>query len=198
MQGVAAAPIQRGPDQSGAAAHQGGSPPQDKAPVKMQIPDADVLDQHGQKVRFYTDLIKGKVVVINFIFTTCTYVCPLQGSNFSRLQAELGERSGREVYLISVSTDPLTDTPEKLKAWGERFGVKRGWTLVTGDKQQMDELLLALTGDAARAGEHSPIALIGSGEKGVWIRAYGLEGPQRMIETINRLLDSGGGEAAHQ
>lgn len=189
MQCVAAAPIQQGG---------GGSPPQDKAYVKMTIPDSEVLDQDGKKLRFYTDLIKDKVVVINFIFTTCAYICPMQGSSFSKLQAELGERLGEDIYLISVSTDPLTDTPEKLKAWGERFGVKRGWTLVTGEKKQMDELLLALTGDTARIGEHSPIALIGSDKKGIWIRAYGLEGPKRMIEIISSLLNSGRNEAARQ
>ena len=197
MQCVAAAPIQQ--EQAAPASKGGGaSPPQDKAYVKVTIPDVEVLDQDGKKLRFYTDLIKGKVVVINFIFTTCAYICPMQGSSFSKLQAELGERSGKDIHLISVSTDPLTDTPEKLKAWGGRFGVKRGWTLVTGEKKQMDTLLLALTGDTARTGEHSPIAIIGSDEKGVWIRAYGLEGPERMIEIISSLLNSGRNEAARQ
>jgi protein SCO1/2 len=197
MRCVAAAPVQQ--EQAASASKgEGGGPPQDKAYVKMTIPDAEVLDQDGKKLRFYTDLIKGKVVVINFIFTTCAYICPMQGSSFSKLQAELGERLGEDIYLISISTDPLTDNPEKLKAWGERFGVKRGWTLVTGEKKQMDELLLALAGDTARTGEHSPIALIGSDKKGIWIRAYGLEGPKRMIEIIITLLNSGRNEAARQ
>jgi len=194
---VAAAPIQQERAAS-ASRGEGGGPPHDKAYVKMTIPDAEVLDQDGKKLRFYTDLIKGKVVVINFVFTTCAYICPMQGSSFSKLQAELGERLGEDIYLVSVSTDPLTDTPEKLKVWGERFGIKRGWTLVTGEKKQIDELLLALTGDTARTGEHSPIALIGSDKKGIWIRAYGLEGPKRMIEIISSLLNSGRSEAARQ
>lgn len=193
MPTVAAAPIQQENNRFAAPASKskGGSPPQDKAYVKMTIPDSEVLDQDGKKLRFYTDLIKGRVVVINFIFTTCGYICPMQGSNFSKLQAELGERLGRDIHLVSVSTDPLTDAPQELKVWGERFGAKRGWTLVTGEKKQIDELLLALTGDTARTGEHSPIAIIGSDEKGVWIRTYGLEGPKRMMEIIHDLLNSG-------
>jgi protein SCO1/2 len=194
---VAAAPVQQ-EHVAAASKGGGGSPPQDKAYVKMTIPDAEVLDQDGKKLRFYTDLIKGKVVVINFIFTTCAYICPMQGSSFSKLQAELGERSGEDIHLISVSTDPLTDTPDTLKAWGERFGVKRGWTLVTGEKKHMDNLLRALTGDTARTGEHSPIAIIGSDEKRVWIRAYGLESPKRMIEIIRNLPNPGKNEAARR
>jgi protein SCO1 len=100
--------------------------------------------------------------------------------------------------LVSISTDPLTDTPQRLKAWSERFGAKRGWSLITGEKKHIDDLLLALTGDAARTGEHSPIAIIGSDEKGVWYRAYGLESPQRMMEIIRNLLNSGRDEAARQ
>ena len=193
MPTVAAAPMQQEHTHSAAAVSTSGgtSPPQDKAYVKIKIPDSEVLDQDGKKLRFYTDLIRGKVVVINFIFTSCGYICPMQGSSFSKLQAELGERSGGEIHLVSVSTDPLTDTPERLKAWVERFGAKRGWTLVTGEKKQIDELLLALTGDTARTGKHSPIAIIGNDEKGVWIRTYGLEVPKRMMEIIRDLLNSG-------
>jgi protein SCO1/2 len=157
--------------------------------IEMKIPDLEVIDQYGKRMRFYTDLVKGKVVVINFIYTTCTYVCPMQGATFSRLQSALGDRIGKDVYLISVSTDPLTDTSAKLKAWGERFKAKQGWRLVTGAKTQMDKLLLALTGDSARTGEHSAIAIIGSDDRGRWVRTYGLEGPERMIEIIDSIVN---------
>jgi protein SCO1/2 len=154
------------------------------AAAKPSIPDVEVTDQNGRKARFYTDLVKGKTVIINFVFTSCTYVCPMQGANFARLQAALGERLGRDVHLISVSTDPLVDTPERLKAWGARFGAKPGWTLVTGGKEEMDKLLQSLTGDAARRGEHSPVALLGDFERGAWVRAYGLSEPERYLQLF--------------
>jgi protein SCO1/2 len=154
------------------------------AAARPSIPDVEVTDQNGRKSRFYTDLVKGKMVIINFVFTSCTYVCPMQGANFAKLQAALGDRLGRDIHLISISTDPLVDTPERLKAWGGRFGAKPGWTLVTGAKDEMDKLLQSLTGDAARRGEHSPVALLGDFEKGAWVRAYGLAEPERYLQLF--------------
>jgi len=172
--------------------------PPTQAYISLTIPDLEVKDQNGNKLHFYTDLIKGKVVVINFIYTDCTYVCPMQGTSFSKLQSALGDRLGKDVYLVSVSTDPVTDTPERLKAWGEKFGAQQGWKLVTGEKTPMDKLLLALSGDSARKGVHSAIAIIGSEAKGLWIRAYGLEEPQRMIEMIDLIVNSPTAEAGHK
>jgi cytochrome oxidase Cu insertion factor (SCO1/SenC/PrrC family) len=84
---------------------------------KLSIPDVNVLDQDGRKQQFYTDLVKDKTVVVNFVFTSCKAMCPLLGANFSKLQSALGERLGQDVFLISVSTDPETESPEKMKAW---------------------------------------------------------------------------------
>jgi protein SCO1/2 len=154
------------------------------AGAEQSIPDIEVVDQNGKKFRFYTDLIKGKVVVVNFIFTNCTFVCPMQGSNFAKLQAALGERLGRDVHLVSVSVDPATDTPERLKAWGAKFGAKPGWTLVTGERASMDKLLRTLTGDATRPVEHSPVVLLGDFDKSGWVRAYGLGEPERYLDLI--------------
>src|SRR5712691_4974642 len=82
--------------------------------VNLNIADAPVIDQTGAARHFYSDLIKDRVVVMNFIFTTCTTICPTMGATFSRVQRLLGDRS---VSLISVSVDPATDTPQRLDAW---------------------------------------------------------------------------------
>ena len=108
--------------------------------VKIKIPDVEVRNQDGQDVRFYSDLIKDKVVVLNFFYANCTYVCARQGKVFSDLQSLLGERLGKSVFLISVSTDPLNDNPQQLKAWGARYKLQPGWTLVTGDEAEMPAL----------------------------------------------------------
>ena len=154
---------------------------------KPSIPDVVLLDQDGRKVRFYTDLIKGKVVIINFVFTSCTVVCPPLGANFARIQTALGERLGKDVHLISITRDPEMDTPAKLRTWGAKFGARPGWTLVTGEKAQIDEVLLALIGDIARKGEHSAIVLVGSDARGVWKQDYGLAAPARLLKLADDL-----------
>jgi cytochrome oxidase Cu insertion factor (SCO1/SenC/PrrC family) len=157
------------------------------AGLKMNIPDTEVLDQDGRKVHFYTDLVQGRTVVINFIFTTCTTICPPLGATFARLQKELGDRAGRDVRFISISVDPATDTPERLKAWGAKFHAGSSWTLVTGDKPQVDELLRALGASSARREDHSPSVLIGNDAQGNWTRTYGLANPTEIIQLINNV-----------
>ena len=152
---------------------------------KMNIPDVELLDQNGKKVHFYTDLVKGQTVVINFIFTTCTTICPPLGATFARVQKELGDKAGRDVRFISISVDPATDTPERLKAWGAKFHAGEGWTLVTGNKQQLDELLRALGASTARPEDHSPTILIGNDVRGTWTRTYGLAKSSQLVQIIN-------------
>lgn len=152
------------------------------------VPDVEAQDQDGRPLRFYTDLIKGRTVMLNFVFTSCTYICRLQGASFSKLQAALGDRLGKDVTLISVSLDPVRDTPERLKSWGARYGARPGWTFVTGGKAEMDKLLRALTGDPSGVTEHSAVVLIGNYDRGVWIRGDGLDDPARLIQSLDRAL----------
>lgn len=156
---------------------------------KMSIPDTPVIDQDGRKLNFYTDLVKGKSVAINFVFTTCTTICPPLAATFARVQKLSGDRAGRDFQLISISVDPATDTPPRLKAWSEKFSPAKGWTLVTGNKQDIDNLLKSLGGFSARIEDHSPTVLIGNDEKGVWTRAYGLAPPAKLLEVIESAIN---------
>ena len=168
-----------------AAAGQGAGENGSTAP---RIPDAEVLDQDGRRVRFYTDLVRGKIVVVQFVFTTCTTICPPLGATFARVERELGERAGRDVRLISVSVDPATDTPERMKEWGAKFKAGAGWTLLTGAKPAVDELLRALGAQTGRPEDHSPAVLIGNDASGQWTRTYGLARPTKLVEIIDAAL----------
>jgi cytochrome oxidase Cu insertion factor (SCO1/SenC/PrrC family) len=159
------------------------------ASSKMSIPDTELLDQDGRKLHFYTDLVKGQTVVINFIFTTCTTICPPLGATFARVQKELGDKVGRDVRFISISVDPATDTPERLKAWGEKFHAGEGWTFVTGNKPEVDELLRALGASSARREDHSPTVLIGNDAQGHWTRTYGLANTSKLVQIINDVIE---------
>ncbi len=156
---------------------------------KMKIPDVELLDQDGRTIHFYSDLVKGRVVVINFIFTTCTTICPPLGATFARVQKELGERAGRDVNFISISVDPAVDTPARLKVWGAKFHAGPAWTFVTGQKQHVDELLRALGAATSSPQDHSPTVLIGNDARGQWTRTYGLARPTQLVQIINDAVE---------
>lgn len=151
---------------------------------KMVIPDVEVLDQDGNELHFYRDLIKDKTVAINFIFTNCTTICPPLAATFARLQKDMGDKVGKDVHLISISVDPLTDTPERLKAWGAKFKAGPGWTFVTGEKQEMDKLLNALGAAVSKREDHTPAIIIGNDAKGIWTRTYGLAKTSQIMGLI--------------
>jgi len=155
---------------------------------KMVIPEVDVLDQNGNALHFYSDLIKGKTVVINFIFTNCTTICPPLAATFARVQKEMGDKVGKDVHFISISVDPLTDTPERLKAWGAKFKAGAGWTFVTGNKEQIDNLLYALGASVSRREDHSPTIIVGNDPKGVWRRTYGLARSAQLVGLITDVI----------
>jgi len=124
-----------------------------------RIADVPVLTQAGEAKQFYRDLVQGRLVAINFIFTRCTAVCPLLGARFSQLQKILGEDAAK-ISLISVSIDPANDTPQRLAQWSQGLGAQPGWTLVTGERADLDALLRSLGASAADTASHVPIALI--------------------------------------
>ena len=163
----------------------------------LVVPDLPVLDQDGRALHFQRDLVKDRVVVVNFIFTTCGTICPALGAIFGKLQDELGEQLGRDVHLISVSIDPVTDTPERLKAWAAKFGARPGWTLVTGAKADLDQLARTLGGSTGDKQEHPAMVLLGDAARGRWRRAYGFPKPAELARLARELVaDRAAGSSA--
>jgi protein SCO1/2 len=152
----------------------------------LKIPDTMLVNQHGERVRFYSDLVKGRVVAINTIYTTCTTICPLMGANFASLTRLLAKRGERNINLISISIDPVTDTPARLEQWSRGFGeTGPGWTLLTGSKADVESLLKALRIFTLDKEDHAPVALIGSEVGADWTRASALKSPARLAELID-------------
>ena len=148
-----------------------------------KIANTRILDQNGKQLNFYDDLIKGKTVAINFIFTTCTTVCPPLTATFRKVQQTASER-GLDVKFVSVSVDPVVDTPERLRAFAGKFNVDQGWTFVTGDKGEIDSLLQSLGVAVANRNDHTPMILIGNDSVDYWTRAYGLSSPSKLVDLI--------------
>ncbi len=148
-----------------------------------RIPDIAVYDQNGKQLNFYSDLIKGKTVAINFIFTTCTTICPPLTATFRKVQQDLAT-SAPEAKLISISVDPSTDNPQRLNDFAAKFKAGPGWTFVTGDQTEITSLLRALGAAVADKNDHTPMILIGNDAAGYWTRAYGLSSPTTLVKTI--------------
>ncbi len=153
------------------------------------IPDVDVYDQNGKRLKFSSDLIKGKTVAINFIFTTCTGVCPPLTATFRRVQQELNAQK-LQVELISISVDPTTDTPARLRDFAAKFKAGPGWTFVTGDKTAIDAILQSLGTAVANRNDHTPMILVGNDVSGYWTRAYGLSSPTTLMKVIAEVASS--------
>ena len=156
--------------------------------VNVRLPrlqEFELTDQNGQPFR--SAEMKGNVWVASFFFSTCPASCARLNANIKYLTT-LKELEG--VTWISITVDPETDTPERLKAWGAMFGAKPGWTFVTGAKPEIDKVSMALTGAAAIKGAHSAVVYIGNDKTGIWTRAYGLHDPERFSELIEEVANS--------
>lgn len=152
------------------------------APIPDSIPDVRVTTQDGTTVNFYSDLIKGNVVAVNFVFTSCSTVCPPMGAIFGKLQAQRAD-----AHLVSVSIDPEADTPAKLKAWSRKFGARPGWTLVTGQKADIVRILKAMNAYSPDFANHQPVTLLGNDATGTWKRAYGFTSAAKLAAMLVEL-----------
>lgn len=158
--------------------------------MSLRIPDIKVYDQNGDRKNFYSDLIKGKTVAINFIFTTCTTICPSLTATFRRVQLDLADQA-LEARLISISVDPTIDTSERLRAFAAKFKAGPGWTFVTGDKSDIDLLLKAFGSAVSDKNDHTPMILIGNDVSHYWTRAYGLTSPAALVKVISEAAHNG-------
>ena len=142
--------------------------------------------QDKRTVRFYDDMIKNQVVLINVMFAGCSSVCSAMTSNLARVQ-ELLRDDGTRYHMVSITVDPLNDTPEVLKAYAEARGAKEGWTFLTGSKQNIDWVLYKLGSYAKQPMEHSNILLIGNDAAGVWTKALAMDKPAGIAAAARKI-----------
>lgn len=151
--------------------------------MSLTVPDVVLRDQNGDRVKVWSELIRGKVVVMNFVFTSCTTICSPMGAHFGELQKHVGS----DVRLISVTIDPGTDTPAKLKQWSRQFKAGPSWTLLTGEHEDVERLLKALGVYTPNRFNHGPVLLVGDATSGKWLRANGLAAPADVVAMIGRV-----------
>ena len=127
-----------------AAAESGSSSPAREAIRRRYFPNVTLQTQDGRSVRFYDDLVKDKIVTINFFYAKCDGICPTVSANLAAAQRLLGERVGRGIFMNSISLKPEEDTPAVLKMYAEMFKARPGWTFLTGKPDDVELLRRSL------------------------------------------------------
>lgn len=149
-----------------------------------------LLTQDGKTVHFYDDVIKGKIVAINLIYTHCEYSCPLETARLVQVQQLLGDRMGKDIFFYSITIDPKRDTPEVLKAYAEKFHAGPGWTFLTGNKEDIDLISrrLGLWSPLKTLDGHTPHLLIGNDATGQWMRDSAGDNPKFLANLIGNFM----------
>ena len=182
-------PKQAAPVQQAANTEQSAAASGEQSPAHKYFTDVVLVNQNGEKMRFYTDLLQGKVVVINSFFATCPGSCLPMERNLEKMQQALGDRVGKDVHIISISVDPLVDTPANLKEYAKKLHARPGWYFLTGEKQNVDFVLKKIGHLVANKQDHLNIFIIGNERTGLWKKAFGLAQSDELIKVFESVLN---------
>lgn len=155
--------------------------------------DTLLVNQNGEKMRFYSDLMQGKTVIINTFFATCQGSCLPITRNLEKVQEALGDRLGKDARIISISVDPAVDTPNELKEFSKKFHARPGWYFLTGSKENVDFILKKLGQYVEEKNDHFNIVIIGNERTGLWKKAFGLAKSEELIKVVDSVLNDQGG-----
>jgi len=156
------------------------------------FPNVPLVTQDGRTVRFYDDLLKGKSVAVNVIYTRCKDECPLETARLVQLARTFGDRMGRDIFFYSISIDPEYDTPAVLKAYAEKYDVGPGWLFLTGKTEDIKliakKIGLSRGSDSANRDGHTASLMVGDVEAGQWMRHSAVDNPQFLSASIGTFL----------
>lgn len=154
---------------------------------KYVVPDVTLINQNREKVKLVELLNSDKPVLLDFIFGTCTTICPVLSAGFSNMQRKLGEKAD-QVRLVSISIDPEHDTPEVMTEYLERYRAKPGWVFLTGTREDVDRVMRAFDAYVQDKMSHYPITFLRAPGESQWVRIYGLIGTTDLMREYERLL----------
>lgn len=152
----------------------------------LQIPDVALINQDGVKVRLLSQFTSDGPVLVDFVYTTCTTICPVLSVNFANFQRTIIEESGK-ARLISISVDPEFDTPREMKAYLKRYNAKPGWDYLTGKREDIDTVLKAFNVYSRNKMDHPPVIMLKSPSDSKWVRVYGLIGTSELLVEYEKV-----------
>jgi protein SCO1/2 len=165
--------------------------------AQVKFADVALVDQNGKPVRLEKDLVTDKIVVMSFIYTSCTTVCPVVSSIMGKVQKQLGARVGEEVQLVSISIDPQRDDAKRLNDYARSFQKGPGWSWLTGSSQSINETLKGLGSFSGDFKSHQPLILVGDGNSRHWTRYYGFTDPTVLTRQVEKLSGQRNAHAKH-
>lgn len=158
-----------------------------RSEAKYVIPDVVLVNQNGEKVRLRELLNAKKPVLLDFIYGTCTTICPVLSAGFSHFQKKLGPEV-RNVVLVSVTIDPENDTPEVMRAYLKRYRARHGWDFLTGSRADIDRVMKAFDAYVPNKMAHYPLTLLKAPRDDRWVRIYGLVGTSELIAEYHKIM----------
>jgi len=169
---------------------------------KNYFPNVPLITQDGKVVHFNDDLLKGKIVAIDLIYTHCEFSCPLETARMAQVQRILGDKVGKDIFFYSISIDPKRDTPAELKAYAKRYHAGPGSLFLTGKKSDIDlvskkrELYAE---PSINQDGHTTYLMLGDEPNGQWMQNSAVDNPRFLAITMQNFIDHGrGGKAAGQ
>lgn len=156
--------------------------------TEVRVPDVRLLDRAGQERRLVSDVMRDRVVVVDFVYTTCTSVCPALSAIMASVQKGLADRLGSEVLLVSVAIDPVNDTPRAIDAKATEINAGTDWIWLTGSHAEIATTLRAFGLQTGAVESHSPVILVGRAGSTAWRRFVGFPRPADVTAVVQELL----------
>ena len=152
--------------------------------------DLEVIDQNGKRLRFYSDVLKDRVVLISFIFTNCQDACPMVAQKLKQTRALMVDSIRDDVWFISLSVDPERDTPEAMKGFAEKQKLDESrWLFLTGDKQNLDTIIMKLGQFTPDIEAHTTLMLAGNTLTRHWTRVVPMTPPAGIAQQMRALVE---------
>ncbi|AMV72480.1 SCO family protein [Desulfuromonas carbonis] len=155
---------------------------------RYTIPDVTLVNQDGAKVALRPYLETGEPVIVDFIYGTCTTICPVLSAGYANLQRKLA-KEGRSVHLVSITIDPENDTPRVMKDYLARYRAKPGWDFLTGSRADIDAVMTAFDAYIPDKMSHYPLNMIRNPKDGTWVRLFGIMGSKEFMAEYKKVAD---------
>src|SRR5215468_7407501 len=181
--------------------HHGTPSPSDSTPPKAErlssvareekarsyFTDLPVIAQDGKERRFFSDILKDKVVLIYLFFTNCENTCPVINQTLSNVQDLLGDRLGNDITLISITTDPTRDTPSVVKEYSDYFAPRPGWLFLTGERQNIETIDRRLGHTSPDPTDHIAFLMLGNVAKAKWTKLKPTASREEIVAMLHML-----------